>query len=115
MNANAPAVTLMQTHVCISLSTRRREDERRHPAPTCAFFACPHGKAFAPPRAWEYTMQLSRIGVSFGLAMLVASAALAQKVTTDYARGTDFGRYKTFSWIKEPKAANPLVNQRIVE
>jgi hypothetical protein len=58
-------------------------------------------------------MQLSRIGAGLALVMLLASTALAQ-VTTDYAKGTDFSKYKTFMWIKEPNATNPLTNQRIV-
>ena len=60
-------------------------------------------------------MQLSRITIGFGLAMLLAHAALAQKVTTDYTKGTDFGRYKTFMWIKQPETTNPLTRQRIVD
>jgi hypothetical protein len=60
-------------------------------------------------------MQLSRIGAGFGLVMLLASMALAQTVTTDYAKGTDFSNYKTFMWIKEPTAMSPLTNQRIVD
>jgi hypothetical protein len=60
-------------------------------------------------------MRLSRVGLSFGLAMLLADAALAQTVTTDYTKGTDFSQYKTFMWIKEPNARNPLTNQRIVD
>jgi hypothetical protein len=60
-------------------------------------------------------MQLSRITIGFGLAMLLAHAAMAQKVTTDYTRGTDFGRYKTFMWIKQPETTNPLTRQRIVD
>jgi hypothetical protein len=60
-------------------------------------------------------MQLSRICVGFGLVMSLANSALAQSVTTDYDKATDFSRYKTFAWIKEPQATNPLINQRIVE
>ena len=47
--------------------------------------------------------------------MLLANAALAQKVTTDYSREADFRGYKTFMWILEPKPANPLVRQRIID
>jgi hypothetical protein len=60
-------------------------------------------------------MKLAQVGLSFGLAMVLANAALAQKVTTDYTKGTDFSRYKTFAWIKEPDAKNPLTNQRIID
>lgn len=58
-------------------------------------------------------MQLSRISAGFALGMLLTSTALAQ-VRTDYVKGTDFSRYQTFMWIKEPDATNPLTNQRIV-
>jgi Domain of unknown function (DUF4136) len=60
-------------------------------------------------------MQLSRISLGFGLAMLLAHAAVAQKVTTDYTKGTDFGRYKTYMWIKQPETTNPLTSQRIID
>ena len=60
-------------------------------------------------------MQLSRIGLGFALVLLLANAALAQKVTTDFANDVDFRPYKTFMWIKEPKPTNPLVAQRIVD
>ena len=60
-------------------------------------------------------MQLLRVSAGFGLAMLVASGAFAQKVTTDYTKGADFGRYKTFMWIKEPKTTDPLMRQRIID
>jgi len=60
-------------------------------------------------------MQLSRISVGFGVAMLVAHVALAQKVTTDYDKDANFSNFKTYMWIKEPNASNPLTNQRIIE
>lgn len=60
-------------------------------------------------------MQLSRVSLGVGVAMLLATGAFAQKVTTDYDKDTNFGQYKTFMWIKEPKTSNPLLRQRIVE
>ena len=60
-------------------------------------------------------MQNSRIGLGVALVMLLATSALAQKVTTDFAKDVDFNQYKTFMWIKEPKPANPLVRQRIID
>jgi hypothetical protein len=60
-------------------------------------------------------MQLSRISCGFGLMMLVANGALAQKVTTDYAKDAHFGQYKTFIWIKEPSTTNPLMRERIID
>lgn len=60
-------------------------------------------------------MQMSRIGLGLGLVMLLSTGAFAQKVTTDYTKGTDFQQYKTFMWIMEPKPVNPLVRQRIID
>ena len=60
-------------------------------------------------------MQKLRATTTFGLAMLVATAAFAQKVTTDHAKDANFGGYKTFMWIKEPKTSNPMAKQRIVD
>ena len=58
---------------------------------------------------------LRRISLGFVLTIGIASAALAQKVTTDYDKGTDFAQYKTFMWIKEPKTTNPLMRQRVID
>lgn len=60
-------------------------------------------------------MHRSRIALGFGLVMLTATLALAQKVTTDYNKSANFASYKTFMWIKEPKASDPLMRQRIVD
>ena len=60
-------------------------------------------------------MQLSRVSLGVGVMMLLASVAFAQKVTTDYAKGANFGQYKTFMWIKEPKMNDPLKRQRIID
>jgi hypothetical protein len=60
-------------------------------------------------------MRSSRIALGFGLVMLTATLALAQKVTTDYNKTADFSAYKTYMWIKEPKTADPLMRQRIMD
>lgn len=60
-------------------------------------------------------MQLSRISAGLGMVMPLANVALAQKVTTDYSKSADLSQYKTFIWIKEPHATNPLTSQPIVE
>jgi len=60
-------------------------------------------------------MQKLRLTATFGLAMVIATAAFAQKVTTDHAKDANFGAYKTFMWIKEPKTTNPMAKQRIVD
>ena len=60
-------------------------------------------------------MNRTRISLGFGLMMLLATTALAQKVTTDHAKDADFGRYKTFMWIKQPATTDPLMRQRIID
>ena len=55
------------------------------------------------------------VGLVLSLLLVTAGTARAQKITTDYNREANFSQYKTFMWIKEPKAHNPLVQQRIVE
>jgi hypothetical protein len=59
--------------------------------------------------------RLSRVFLSGALTLTMASAALAQKVTTDYDKAANFSQYKTFSWIKEPNTTNPLMRQRVIE
>jgi len=36
-------------------------------------------------------------------------------VTTDFDKKADFSRCKTFMWIKQPKLANPLMAQRVMD
>lgn len=61
-------------------------------------------------------MQLKRVTLGLaGAALLVAGSALAQKVTTDYQKTVDFSRYKTYMWIMQPRAANPLTRERIID
>jgi hypothetical protein len=40
------------------------------------------------------------IFASVGIALLFASASVAQQVKTDYDRSADFSQYKTYSWEK---------------
>jgi hypothetical protein len=35
-------------------------------------------------------------------------------VTVDYNHSTDFSKYHSFSWMKEPKTRNPLMKDRII-
>jgi Domain of unknown function (DUF4136) len=59
-------------------------------------------------------MQLSKISVGLGVFVVVATAAFAQ-VRTEQAESAVFENYRSFMWIKEPNATNPLNNQRIVD
>ena len=49
---------------------------------------------------------------SIGAALLFATVSSAQQVKTDYDRGADFSRYKTFSWEKV-QTQDPLWVDRI--
>ena len=60
-------------------------------------------------------MRLTRITLGLAMATLVATSALAQKITTESAPKASFASYKTFMWIKEPKVGDPLLKQRIID
>ena len=47
--------------------------------------------------------------------VMVPLALVAQEIQTDYDHTTDFSKYKTFTWIKQPKTENPLMQQRIID
>jgi hypothetical protein len=59
-------------------------------------------------------MKISRIVLSFCFLLLIAGSALAQKVSVDIDKSTDFSKYKTFAWAKGTPVENPLFHQRIV-
>jgi Domain of unknown function (DUF4136) len=71
--------------------------------------------ALFPSGGYRQMLRSSRITLGVALMMVVANAAFAQKVTTDYNKGTDFAQYKTFMWIKEPNTRDPLVRQRVID
>jgi len=62
----------------------------------------------------KITMKLSRIVMSLCFLLLIAGSALAQKVSVDFDKGTDFTKYKTYAWATGTPAQNPMVHQRIV-
>jgi len=53
-----------------------------------------------------------RIWFSMAIAILSATASLAEDVKTDYDRNADFSRYKTYSW-ENVQTQNPLWIDRI--
>ena len=56
-----------------------------------------------------------RIAVMVGLGMALAgSNALAQDVAYDYAKGTDFSKLKTYSWVQGKGLNDELNHKRIV-
>ena len=57
---------------------------------------------------------MKRIALAFFLATL-ASCATTPAVTTDFAPGTQFSSFRTYSWLSKPEGISPLVQQRIVD
>jgi len=58
-------------------------------------------------------MKLQRcVLVSIGIVVLFAASSSAQQVKTDYDRGVNFARYKTYCW-EEVKTRDPLDVDRI--
>lgn len=59
-------------------------------------------------------MRMTRITPAVALMILVTNAAFAADVKTDFNKSTNFAAYQTFMWIKEPRIADPLVRERVV-
>src|SRR5262249_54840531 len=47
-------------------------------------------------------LRVTRIALGLTLTTLLATTAMAQKISTESAPGTNFGGYKTFMWVKQP-------------
>lgn len=47
-------------------------------------------------------------------ALLMTTAAFAQKVSTDWDRGANFAEFHTYSWEKSPHPAKDFWNDRII-
>jgi hypothetical protein len=60
-------------------------------------------------------MRLTSITLGLALASLLATAAAAQKITTESSPDANLASYKTFTWLKEPNVTDPLMKQRIVD
>ena len=60
-------------------------------------------------------MQLQTLVPGFVAMVVISTGAFAQEVTADYNKDTDFSRYKTYRWIKEPETENPLMRQRVID
>jgi hypothetical protein len=52
--------------------------------------------------------------VAVAVVLLAYLNSLAQKVTIDFDKGTDFSRSKTYAWIKGTPASNPKLDQYIM-
>ena len=61
-------------------------------------------------------MQQSRILSALVLLLLTVSLAFGQNVKFDYDHSTDFSKYKSFMWIREPETTkDPFMKQRIMD
>jgi Domain of unknown function (DUF4136) len=58
----------------------------------------------------KHTLGIVAVAVVF----LASLNSLAQKVTIDFDKGTDFSRSKTYAWIKGSPASNPKLDQYIM-
>jgi hypothetical protein len=52
--------------------------------------------------------------VAIAVILLASLNGLAQKVTIDFDKGTDFSRLKTYAWIKGTPASNPKLDLYIM-
>jgi hypothetical protein len=53
------------------------------------------------------TSRLSRIAAIAGLLLVWSVAASAQEIRYNFLQGTDFSKYKTYKWVRVPKAQYP--------
>jgi len=58
---------------------------------------------------------LQRVSIVLGLVILLAVAARADKVTSDFDHNTNFSKYKTFMWVQAPNTTDPFMQDRIME
>ena len=68
------------------------------------------------PRHWrDRILSKHTLGIVAVAVVLLASLnGLAQKVTIDFDKGTDFSRSKTYAWIKGTPASNPKLDRYIM-
>jgi len=52
--------------------------------------------------------------IALAVVLLASLNSLAQKVTIDFDKGTDFSRSKTYAWIRGTPASNPKLDQYIM-
>ena len=59
--------------------------------------------------------QLARTALAAGGALLACATLLAQDVKYNYAMGTNFSKYKTYTWMNLPSQVHPdqIVDQQI--
>ena len=58
---------------------------------------------------------MARFSPAIGLALIACSLAQGQEVRTHYARGTDFSKYRTYSWVPTSAGApNQIIDIEIM-
>jgi hypothetical protein len=60
-------------------------------------------------------MQTHKIFILLGFVFLLAVAARADRVTSDYDHSVDFSKYKTFMWVPGPDTNEPFMKDRIMK
>jgi len=60
-------------------------------------------------------MRLRRVSIVLGLVILLAVAARADKVTSDFDHDIDFSKYKTFMWVQAPNTPDPFMQDRVMD
>jgi hypothetical protein len=58
---------------------------------------------------------MKRQALKVAIPMFAGVCLLLASVKTDYDHGTDFGQYKSYSWIGTPQASNGLWSDRITQ
>jgi hypothetical protein len=53
------------------------------------------------------------LAIFFFITLMTATTVRAQDVAVDFDKGTDFSRFKTYSWTSGVPAKNPLIDQKI--
>jgi hypothetical protein len=53
------------------------------------------------------------LAIFFFITLVTVTTVRAQDVKVDFAKGTDFSRFKTYSWTSGVPAKNPLIDRQI--
>src|SRR5215471_5116081 len=59
-------------------------------------------------------MKSSGLLITLGIICLATTVALADKITSDYDHKVNFGKFRTFMWIKDSQINEPFMKERIM-
>ena len=62
------------------------------------------------------TSRISQIALLAGLLFIWSAAVTAQEIRFNYLPGTDFGKYKTYKWVRVPNQQYPnsILDEKIM-